>query len=131
MTPLETLASRVEALGGADREVDRDITIAIFPWVVLRENGDLVRADGLPWAGVRIRVLDYTASIDAAMTLVPEDMRDEIEITTLYCVARVTINMNHGPDGSPFYGSNESNSIPLAICAAALRAIAATRQEGR
>lgn len=69
-----------------------------------------------------VRMLDAEAYESAAMQLVPEDMRDEIEITTLYRVARVTINMNHGPDGSPFYGSNECNSIPLAICAAALRA---------
>lgn len=67
---------------------------------------------------------NYTASIDAAMTLIPKDMADEIEIVTIYQIARVSINLNHGPDSGPFYGANVCNSIPLAICAAALLAIA-------
>lgn len=72
-----------------------------------------------------IRVPSPATSIDDAISIVPEDMRDEIEITTLYRVARVTINMNHGSDGCPFYGENACNSIPLAICDAAMRAIEA------
>jgi hypothetical protein len=82
--------------------------------------------DAIDPAGKRaIRVPSPATSIDDAISIVPEDMRDEIEITTLYRVARVTINMNHGPDGSPFYGENVCNSIPLAICDAAMRAIEA------
>lgn len=71
------------------------------------------------------RLIDAEGFTDAALMLVPVGMHDEIEITTLYLVARVTINMNHGPDGSPFYGSNECNSLPLALADAALRAHAA------
>ena len=41
-------------------------------------------------------------------------------------VARVSINLNHGDDGSPFYGENICNNLPLAICDAALRARAAS-----
>lgn len=77
------------------------------------------------WAKVDAKVrnhVQFGAFFDAAMLLIPEEMRDEIEITTLYQVARVTINMNHGDDGCPFYGSNLCNSIPLAITCAALRA---------
>lgn len=68
------------------------------------------------------RLLDAEAYLDAAMMLVPDDMRDELEITTLYQVARVGINLNHGPDSGPFYGEDLGNSIPLALCRAALKA---------
>jgi len=67
-------------------------------------------------------LLEARAHHDAALMLVPEDMRDEMETTTLYQVARVTINMNHGDDGSPYYGENDCNYVPLAIVDAALRA---------
>lgn len=107
MGDLNELAARCESATGPDRELDAAILQSAY---VLRrgQRGDLGP--------------HYTASIDAAMTLVHADMRDEIEITTLYRVARVTINMNHGADGYPFYGENACNSIPLAICAAALKA---------
>lgn len=116
------LVERVEAASGPDRELDLRIQMATNPeWAPIKENevNFHVRYGGHP---------RFTASLDAAMSLVPEEMRDEIEITTLYKVARVGINLNHGPDGSPFYGSNESSSIPLAICAAALRARAQQEQ---
>jgi hypothetical protein len=74
-------------------------------------------------------LLDARAHYDAALMLVPDDMRDEMETTTLYCVARVTINMNHGGQGSPFYGENVCNYVPLAIADAALRARATQDQE--
>ena len=128
------LAARVEGASGPERSLDKLIREHIDPRHVL--------AMDLAFAEMRIECEKnglwsqreeacrhhantsphYTKSLDAALSLVPEDMRDEIEITTLYQVARVGINLNHGPDGGPFYGSNESNSIPLAICAAALRA---------
>lgn len=140
---LLSLADRVEGLSGPDREVDALIAAAArtglpagcawafkFPnWECAPDKSGAVRiignvnGNGDYIAGHFVSPV-FTASIDAAMSLVPEGMRDEIEITTLYLVARVTINMNHGPDGSPFYGSNDSNSIPLALCAASLRAIA-------
>ena len=65
----------------------------------------------------------FTTSIDAAMTSIPPEMRDEIEITTLYQVARVGINLNHAPDDGPYYGNHDGNSIPIALCIAALNAI--------
>lgn len=113
---LLALADRCEAATGADRELD----LAVY-----RTHFDGPDRFGTTARGkVQGIVPRYTASIDAALTLVPYGMRDEIEITTLYQVARVGINLNHGPDDGPHYGSNECNSIPLAICAAALRALA-------
>lgn len=66
--------------------------------------------------------INVGAWTDAALLMLPEEMRDEIEISTLYRVAHVGINLNHSPDDGPYYGSNKCNSIPLALCAAALRA---------
>ncbi len=77
------------------------------------------------WCKTNCAIRNYVrhgAYLDAAMLLIPDDMRDEIEITTIYRVARVGINLNHGPDDGPYYGENVCNSIPLAITAAALKA---------
>lgn len=136
MTDLEQLAGRCEKANGPDRKLDMGIFKAIgapVPFqfanrLIALEYNDIERAyfarvsDDMQ---VRYSPPAYTASLDAAMTLVPDDMRDEIEITTLYQVARVGINLNHAPDDCPYYGSNQCNSIPLALCAAALRARAA------
>ncbi len=65
--------------------------------------------------------LYYTTSIDAAVTLVPEGA--EWDLTTLYGVARVAVGLNM--DEGPHYASHEGGRLPMAICAAALRARAA------
>lgn len=78
------------------------------------------------WTAAQARkfgqMLDSCAYESAALLMVPPNMIDEWEASTLYCVARVTINMNHGNDGAPFYGTNECNVLSLAIAQAALRA---------
>lgn len=132
MSGLLALADRCEAAAGPDREMDASIFAALNPTLFPHKTKPhfFVNSEKLRDTEYQSRntfaVPRFTASIDAALTLVPEGMRDEIEITTLYQIARVTINMNHGPDGGPFYGSNVCNSISLAICAAALRARAAS-----
>ncbi len=57
------------------------------------------------------------AFLAAAMMLVDEDMR-EMEMTTLYGVARVGIHLNH----SPAYGSDDCGSLPLALLSAIAQA---------
>lgn len=99
------LADRIEQAEGPSRSLDTEILLFVNP-----------QAHPLSIPP------HYTTSIDAALSLVPEEMRDEIEISTLYRVARVGINLNHTEDDGLYYGKNEANSIPLAICAAALRA---------
>lgn len=113
---LLALAERCQKAEGPDRVADFEIHRLLEPLLE-------------PWEWPGGNTPAYTASIDAALTLVSEEMRDEIEITTLYQVARVGINLNHGPDDGPFYGSNDSNSIPLALCAASLRAHAHKEQD--
>ena len=124
MTDRDALLALGERVEGASIDEQRALLIEAFiailgPASILKKSG--IRAWNPHWTRFN-RMLGADAFESAAMMLVPEDMRDEIEITTLYCVARVTINMNHGDDGCPFYGSNDCNSISLAICAAALRA---------
>lgn len=123
MSELERLAERCERASGPDRELGADILRALG-WT--QDGHNAYTPDG----DRALSIPDYTASLDAAMTLVPEDMRHEIEITTLYRVARVSVNLNHGHDDGPHYGSNECNSIPLALTAAALRARARTPTDG-
>ena len=132
---MTSLAERVERAAEGSRELDAEIAIGTGLYIYERRDRDR-KAWFYPTSGRGLRkqlyglgherLPSYTTSIDAALTLVPEHMRDEIEITTLYQVARVGINLNHGPDDGPYYASNESNSIPLALCAAALKA-----REGR
>jgi hypothetical protein len=119
---LLALAERCEAATGPDRELDK----AIF---------DALPFDALP-KGIE-GIARYTASLDAAMTLVPEGALWEVDHK---------LNIGPGdtfeqPEGEPArdfragvgigdvpaqwtYGRNFSSSA-LALCAAALRARAA------
>lgn len=103
-----------ELLEKAHKEIHGD-----EPWWCQCYADDIELRHSARWFRNKIEAEAY---LDAAMMLVPEAMRDEIEIKTLYRIARVALNLNHGPDGGPFYGSNECNSIPLALLAAILRA---------
>lgn len=128
------LAERVEALERPDREVDAAITLAIFPWIGINEDGDFIRKDGSPYDGVRIRVLEYTASLDAALTLVPDDPWIEIKGPRKY------LNIpTHSPNYwsamvSEWYHEGEGvgwgTTPALALCAAALKARATLAQKG-
>lgn len=122
------LAERVEALTGPDREVDAAITLAIFPWVARDGGGDFIRKDGSPYDGVRVRVLEYTASIDDALTLVPGGAN----WTLLSHADGSTAEVAHPfVDGWRGVGCEvTAESEPLALCAAALKARAALAQKG-
>lgn len=112
----------------ADEGMQRELLVEA--WQAVSESHDSRSEWRKQWRAhwrLFARKLDADAFVDAALMLVPEGMRDEIAITTLYQVARVEINMNHGPDGSPFYGSNVCNLIAMAIVSAAFKA----REAGR
>lgn len=79
---------------------------------VQHENGDL----GLIWDSER-----FTGSLDAAVALCERVLPgSELELTNLYGVARVTIH-NAGDTG-PFYGADQCNNMPVALCIAILKA---------
>lgn len=65
----------------------------------------------------------FTQSLDAALALAERVLPgQEYEITTLYGVARVALNLNHGDQPGPHYGHNDCGNVALALCAAILRA---------
>jgi hypothetical protein len=123
---LLALAERVEALGGPDREVDAEIALALG---IVRER------DGNCFYGHRdfsMMVLErgyydhdgsapelsaYTASLDAAMTLVPEGM----------CWRTACFPRGQGVASAMVEGGPERMAATpaLALTAAALRARAA------
>jgi len=141
---LLALAERCEAATGADRELDGAIdrllhdrpkhgdydAAEIARWQVKNGwSGLLVRGDGFARASFCAR--EYTASLDAAMTLVPE--------------GRIAATANSTPStplaaerGSAFVGLPgvktphvEAATPALALTAAALRARAASEEAGR
>lgn len=102
MTDLNRLAERVEQLSGPDREVDVEIGFAIGV---------------IPMHGWEHLHPAYTASIDAAMSIVSEG----VEFYTGW--SRMTNHMD-GRNYSAMAARSRAwaRSYPLAICAAALRA---------
>lgn len=119
---LGALADRVEALEGPDREVDAEIAVHIF-------GADAVRKGGVGWPeGALVvpcypgwRLLpNYTASIDAAATLVPENAGWCISVNGRVMGKAIQPQAHVLHNGSKFI----SAATPaLALCAAALRAI--------
>ena len=122
---LEELARRVEALDGDDWQTRYDIASA-FGWSQ-KQVGQVIAwyAPGDPF--MKAGPPKWLTSIDAAMTLVPGG----------YCVSAmgevpddlgwyVNLWQDGGDEGEP---EVRARTAPLAICAAALRALA-TLQDG-
>ena len=132
-TTLLALAERCEQAAGPDRELDAEIA-----WMLTAQDRkrlgppDLRREiwhAGLPtpaWVlfeNVSSFHPAYTASLDAAVTLVPEGWTwGRFHSGTVECM---TLN---GPDNSILVERGEGISTALALCAAALRARAAIAQ---
>lgn len=76
--------------------------------------------DGRMWSGLS---KPYTASLDAAMTLVPEGYEATIDIS----MARSTVHLF---GGDPLASATAATPA-LALCAAALRAIASHKEKSR
>ncbi len=113
---MDKLVERVEAAEGPDRMLDALIAHQVgapygskTEWAN-RENGDYIVIDQC--------ALPYTASLDAAMSLVSEG--SEISLTNLYGVARATVDMN-GEFGG-FNGEHLGGNMTLALVAACLKA---------
>jgi len=111
---LEALAVRCEAAVGGDRELDMEIAIAVG-WHPPGVDPRLYRSDETN-ALYRHRTPLYSASLDAAMTLVPEGYDVCIETVGGWHYASVN------PPEDEIMGQIEASSLPLALTAAALRA---------
>jgi hypothetical protein len=95
------LADKIEALDGPDRGVD-----LLIMRHVMNIGGEA--ADAKP----------YTASIDAAMTLVPLELQSALSLVVQGDQNQAIIYR----EGDGVAGRGDANTLSLAICAAALRA---------
>lgn len=138
---LLSLADRVEALTGPDREVDADIAVAISndpaAWVV-RDIPSAIFTHKPGWWRDRDdkshSAPSYTASLDAAMTLVPDGWRI---YTADFSIKNRARWMMEGPKlerieqedgtweaGEDWYKSGTGNTAALGLIVACLRALA-------
>ena len=115
---LRALAARCEAADGPSRELDEAIVQGVYPELDIRRDGPdgLWRAHGSTMGrDCILRVEDYTASLDAALTLVP---------------ARTMWGAGVDEDGTGCADMPQHRLLvhartpALALCAAALRALA-------
>lgn len=122
MSELLKLAERCEKAGGPDRVLDAEIYIAV------RDN--LPQMAALTVSGdVSDHVPKVTASLDAALTLVPEGWSKfftqfpglPAEASTFECRADSKGKFWHGTDMADS-GRVKAATPALALCAAALRA---------
>jgi hypothetical protein len=111
---LGALADRVEAAAGADRALDAEIAMAVFP--PLRALQAVSPGIWIDEAGGRVRALRYTGSRTAATTLVPIG---HWLMGTIDDGEPVTI---HSPDENAPVATGCNPSAALSIAAAALRA---------
>lgn len=126
------LAERVEQLSGPDREVDALIWLEVTPGATRKETRFIHKASGKEQiidetrdASRRLIIVpNYTASLDAAMALVPEGC----DVMMGRPPARRRVNQIWAQvwDARTSETRNESVGCNLAaaLCAAALRALA-------
>ena len=135
------LAERVEQLSGPDREVDALIWLEVTPGATRKETRFIHKASGKEQiidetrdASRRLIIVPhYTASLDAAMTLVPKTMSlvdltlswepPEPEVFPACSITWYPAAVIH--NGKDWHALTASGATPaLALCAAALRALA-------
>lgn len=140
MTGVIRLAERVEKLTGPDREVDGLIACAIFKTVMTDDDliylSPICKSDecapGTYWlvqrSGRSLQTApSYTASLDAAMTLVPDGFKWRCGYSrhVPHNAEVVDYNSHKGT----FIGESDSNRA-CALTAAAIRSLAAQRGQG-
>lgn len=136
---LLALAERCEgAPEGRSAELDEAISCAIFPELRQVSVTASVTGPEMIWEmrGQRVRILDYSSSLDAALSLVPEGAVWHV-MTDYGDLQRAKVGPANNPSASIY--SNEDRPLfivadaatpALALTAAALRARAA-KEDGR
>lgn len=119
------LAERCERATGPDRELDYEIAAAVNLWLaeqaysrVPGDNGWYSETPFIKGANKVAPSSDYTASIDAAMTLVPEGLHWVLKSSDPKAVARI----GGWKTGNYRIIGADAATRTLALCAAALRA---------
>ena len=111
------LAERIEAATGADRDIDLAIARLLGVTILKRNNEDTANYETTYW--------EYTASLDAAMTLVPDGWDGVLYLATEYtmpCAQLETPAMRARFSMDYEAATGEAVTLPLALCAAACRA---------
>lgn len=123
---LEALAVRCEQATGPDRALDKDIREALGQ-PVMDEHGTMVE-----WRPDFYAAPAYTASLDAAMTLVPEGADAAGERFKVEGWNEQTVHPPHVKASAWVAGAKRAYAATpaLALCAAALRAQANDRRKG-
>lgn len=126
MTDLLALADRVKNLTGPSDAIDREIANALGVKWSTDDDGNFGGYNITP------RHIRFTASLDAAMTLVPENwrvMRIEDMLLDRWDVDLIEVHSKRSlPEGGSIFLHEEAkgHTGPLALTAACLRARAST-----
>lgn len=121
MTNLQELIERVERASGPDRELDGKIALSLG-WTFEKMKGDArpyYRKPGVTRYYERSEPPAYTAALDAAMTLVPRYLVNELTLVG-------------GSYWQATVGDEQADAATpaLALCAASLKARLHTEGEG-
>lgn len=119
----DKLSDRVERLEGPDREIDEEIALAIG-WTCERRRTQTRHGLWLE-PGMNAKEVGYlkdpprfTASMDAALSAAPEEVRKSFLINATPTETQVNFFL----DGDGVTGTSNSRRLENAICAAALKA---------
>lgn len=125
MSDLEELARKVEALDGDDWQTRRDIAAALG-WTE-KQVGQVIAwyAPNDPY--MKAGPPKWLTSIDATLTLVPEGLAYNLGNDIAFCWAHVWDD-TPDYDGEPYEG--HASTLPCALTAAALRALATLQSTG-
>lgn len=114
---MDKLSNRVMALEGPDREIDVNIALA-KGWKEYKPNW-FYPSSNVEVAHHRTELPRYTASLDAAMSLVPEGWGVMLHVSENGLHSNVCLARSH-PTNLATYG--DAATPALALCAAALKA---------
>jgi hypothetical protein len=123
------LAERVEGASGPDRDLDREVAFAID----LPDRDEFgcyqswagLCANGVRWGDqARLKAPAYTASIDAAMTLVPEGCFPDIDCDPRNPTVEIQYLTDKTDNGLGALVVTSAATPALALVAASLRALA-------
>ena len=124
---LLALAARVERASEGSRALDEATSCAVFPELRAVNDGETI------WImhGQRVRILDYSSSLDAALSLVPEgwflDLHDWRWCEESCWHAALLCNAPAPREGTGFVAARAATPA-LALVGAALRARAAMEE---
>lgn len=137
MTALSDLIARLEAAKEGSRELDAEIAVAVFE--TQKTDDDLIYArpcakgdncaPGTYWhvqrSGMSLRTaFNYTTSLDAALTLVPEDLSWAVKSPGFQSLRKTFLVELESGD---YQWCGEGWTPALALCIAALKAREAAR----